>query len=51
LSVAIDVQLADLHLKNNDRAKALARLKSAAEKEPANDRLKRRIAELERPNP
>ena len=48
-SVAIDVQLAYFHLKNNDRAKALARLKSAAAKEPANDRLKRRIAELERP--
>jgi tetratricopeptide (TPR) repeat protein len=46
-SPAIDVQLGDLFAEHGERDKALARFRSALHKDPTNDRLKRRIAELE----
>jgi hypothetical protein len=47
-SSAIDFQLGELFLKSGQRDKALGRFRSALQKEPANDRLKQRIEELER---
>jgi hypothetical protein len=48
-SAAIDQQLGDLHRRAGDRDKALARYRAALVKQPNNQQVKRRIAELETP--
>lgn len=50
-SAAIDIQIGELRLLGGDREKALASFRQALTKEPANERLKARIAELEKKLP
>jgi hypothetical protein len=47
-SAEIDFQIAELHLARGDKDKALQRFKTALVKAPDDDRLKARIAELEK---
>lgn len=45
-STAVDQQLAELYLRQGDRAKAIARLEAALVKEPGNARIKQRLDQI-----
>ena len=46
-SASIDVALSELYLRSGARDKALARLRTAVEKDPNNAALRRRLQEIE----